>query len=227
MAGTFQLLEALTATFGQVIVLGKLVVSENPAMTAANILGHKRLFWLGFASSLIGVIFHITWALLIYDLFKPVHRRVSLLATFVILVGCAVQALAILFYVSPLLVLEAESSLRAFTPEQLQALALTFLKVNASAFNIYLVFFGLWCVMTGFLIFRSTFLPRILGPLLAISGLGWMIYLSPPLAKNLFPYIAVASALGEVPLEFWLIIVGVNLQRWMEQAKASGASIRT
>ena len=102
MAGVFQLLEALTATFGQVIVLSKLVVSENAAATAANILGHKRLFWLGFASSLIGVIFHVTWALLIYDLFKPVHRRVSLLATSVILVGCAVQAVAILFYVSPL-----------------------------------------------------------------------------------------------------------------------------
>jgi uncharacterized protein DUF4386 len=74
MAGVFQLLEGLTATFGEVVVLGRLVVFGNAAATAANILGHERLFWLGFASSLIGVVFHFAWALLIYDLLKPVNR---------------------------------------------------------------------------------------------------------------------------------------------------------
>src|SRR5262245_12640416 len=88
MAGVSQLLEALTATYGQMIVLGRLVVSDNAAATAANILGHERLFWLGFASSLVGVVFHIAWALLFYELFKAVNRRLSLFAAFVILVGC-------------------------------------------------------------------------------------------------------------------------------------------
>lgn len=223
MAGVFQLLEALTATFGQVVVLGWLVVSGNAAATAANILGHERLFWLGFASSLIGIAFHIAWALLMYELLKPVNRSLSLLAAFVILVGCAIQALTSLFYLAPLLVLQGGSSVSAFTSEQLQALALMFLKLNAYAFNIDLVFFGLWCVLTGYLIFRSTFLPRILGVLLAISGLGFVTYLYPPLAYHLFiPYIAATSALGEIPLELWLIVMGVNAQRWKEQAIAAG-----
>src|SRR5271157_2236518 len=174
MAGACQLLEALTAGFGQVIVLDRLVVAGNAAATAANILGHERLFWLGFASSLIGVAFHIAWALLMYELLKPVNRSLSLLAAFVILVGCAIQALTSLLYLAPLLILQGASSLSAFTAEQLQALALVFLKLNASAFDIYLVFFGFWCVLIGFLIFRSTFLPRILGVLLAISGLGYV-----------------------------------------------------
>jgi hypothetical protein len=222
MAGVFQLLEALTATFGQVVVLGWLVVSGNAAATAANILGHERLFWLGFASSLIGVAFHIAWALLMYELLKPVNRSLSLLAAFVILVGCAIQALTSLLYLAPLLILQGGRSLSAFTAEQLQALALMFLKLNAYAFNIDLVFFGLWCVLTGYLIFRSTFLPRILGVLLAISGLGFVTYLYPPLAYHLFmPYIAAASALGEIPLELWLIVMGVNAQRWKEQASAA------
>jgi len=222
MAGACQLLEAITATFGQVIVLGRLVVSGNAAATAANILGHERLFWLGFASSLIGVGFHIAWALLMYELLKPVNRSLSLLAAFVILVGCAIQAFTSLLYLAPLLILQGGSSLSAFTPEQLQALALVFLKLNAYAFNIDLVFFGLWCVLTGYLIFRSTFLPRILGVLLAISGLGWVTYLYPPLAYHLFlPYIAAASALGEIPLELWLLVKGVNVQRWKEQASAA------
>ena len=89
MAGAFQLLEALTAGFGQVIVLDRLVVAGNAAATAANILGHERLFWLGFASSLIGVAFHIAWALLIHVLLKPVNRSLSLLAAFFVLVSCA------------------------------------------------------------------------------------------------------------------------------------------
>jgi hypothetical protein len=222
MAGVSQLLEALTATFGQVFVLGRFVVSGNDAGTAANILGHERLFRLGFASSLIGVIFHIAWALLLYDLLKPVNRRLSLFAVFVILVGCAIQALASLFYLAPLLVLGGGSSVSAFTADQLQALAYMFVRLNGYAFNTYLVFFGLWCVLIGFLIFRSTFLPRVLGVLLVISGLGWMIYLVPPLAIRLFiPYIAGASALGEIPLELWLIVMAVNAERWKEQASAA------
>jgi hypothetical protein len=96
------------------------------------------------------------------------------------------QALTSLLYLAPLLILQGGSSLRAFTTEQLQALALMFLKVNAYAFNIDLVFFGLWCILTGYLIFRSTFLPRVLGVLLAISGLGLVTYLYPPLAYHLF-----------------------------------------
>jgi Domain of unknown function (DUF4386) len=221
MAGACQLLEALTAGFGQVIVLDRLVVAGNAVATAANILSHERLFWLGFVSSLIGVAFHIAWALLIYVLLKPVNRSLSLLAAFFVLVSCAMQALTSLLYLAPLLILQGGNSMSAFTAQQLQSLALMFLKLNQYAYNIDLVFFGLWCVLTGCLIFRSTFLPRILGVLLAISGLGWVTYLYPPLAYHLFfPYIAVASAIGEIPLELWLIVMGVNVQRWKEQASA-------
>ncbi len=186
MAGVCQLMEAVTAALGQVIIPGKLVVAGNAAATAANILGHERLFWLGFVLSLIGVAFHIAWALLMYELLK------------------------------------GGSSLSAFTPEQLQALALVFVRLNDYAFQIYLVFFGAWCLLIGYLIFRSTFLPRVLGVLLAISGLGWVTYLYPPLAHRVYAFIAAASALGEIPLELWLIVMGVNVQRWKEQASAAG-----
>lgn len=222
LAGVCQLLEGTTATFGQVIVLGSLVVFRNAAATAGNILAHEGLFWLGFASSVIGVVFHVAWALLLYDLFKPVNRRVSLFAAFVILVGCAIQALTSVLYLAPMLILNAGNSLRAFTTEELQALAYVFVRLNGYASNTYLVFFGFWCVLIGFLILRSTFMPRLLGVLLAIAGLGWMMYLVPPLAIRLFiPYIAGASALGEIPLLLWLLVVGVNVQRWNEQARAT------
>ena len=142
MAGVCQLMEAVTAAFGEVIIPGKLVVAGNAAATAANILGHERLFWLGFVLSLIGVAFHIAWALLMYELLKPVNRSLSRLAAFVILVGCAVQAVTSLLYLAPMIILQGGSSLSAFMPEQLQALALVFLRLNDYAFQIYLVFFG-------------------------------------------------------------------------------------
>jgi len=176
---------------------------------------------LGFVSSLIGVACHIIWTLLFYDLFKPVNRSLSLLAAFVSLVVCAVQALTSLLYVAPLLVLQGGSSVSAFTTAQLQGLAYVFLKLNACAFDIDLVFFGLWCVLTGYLMFRSTFLPRVLGVLLAIDGLGWMTFAVPPFASYLFPVIATASALAEIPLQLWLVVMGVNSQRWKEQASAA------
>ena len=149
MAGVFEALEGTGSAGGQVVILGNLVVSGNAAATASNILAHEQVFRLGFASSLIAVAFHIAWAFLLYDLLKPVNRSVSFLALCVILVGCAMQALTSLLYLAPLLVLQSGSALSALTPHQVEALALVFLKLNTQAYDIYLVFFGLWCVLIG------------------------------------------------------------------------------
>jgi hypothetical protein len=221
LAGVFEALEGFTSSYGQVFILDKLVVSGNAAATAANILEHEQRFRLGFASSVLGVAFHVAWGFLFYELFKPVNRSVSRLAAFVIIVCCAIQAVTAILYLAPLLILRGGSSLAGLTTGQLHALAFTFIKLNGLAFQVDLIFFGLWCALTGYLIFKSTFLPRILGALLAIDGLGWMIYLSPPLGVRLFPFIAVTSGLAEIPLQLWLIGFGVNPQKWKEQASAA------
>jgi hypothetical protein len=77
--------------------------------------------------------------------------------------------------------------------------------------NICFVFFGVYCLLIGYLIFRSAFLPRILGVLMAFAGLGWMTFMVPPFALHLFPFIAAASALAEIPLQLWLVVMGVNV----------------
>ncbi|MGI9102219.1 MAG: DUF4386 domain-containing protein [Terriglobales bacterium] len=82
--------------------------------------------------------------------------------------------------------------------------------MKCSRLYIHTAFFGFWCVLIGYLIYKSTFLPRILGVLFALAGAGWMLYLSPPFALSLFPFIAALSAIGEVPLELWLMVKGVN-----------------
>jgi hypothetical protein len=83
-----------------------------------------------------------------------------------------------------------------------------------------LVFFGPYCLLIGYLIFRSTFLPRILGVLMALAGLGWLIFLSPH-ATYLSSYLKVLGFLAEASLMLWLIVKGVNVQRWKEQASAA------
>jgi hypothetical protein len=83
-----------------------------------------------------------------------------------------------------------------------------------------LVFFGFYCILIGYLILRSTFLPRILGALMVLGGLGWLTFLSPPLASYLAPYNMFPGILGEGVLTLWLLAVGMNDQRWKEQASA-------
>jgi hypothetical protein len=86
-----------------------------------------------------------------------------------------------------------------------------------------LVFFGPYCLLIGYLIFTSTFLPRILGGLMALAGVGWLIFLS-PLANYLSTYLKVVGFLAEASLMLWLLVMGVNVQRWKEQVSATHAS---
>jgi hypothetical protein len=86
-----------------------------------------------------------------------------------------------------------------------------------------LVFFGPYCLLLGYLIFRSTFLPRILGVLMAFAGLGWLIFLS-PLANHLSTFLKVLGFLAEMSLMLWLLVKGVDAQRWKEQASAARSS---
>jgi hypothetical protein len=221
MAGVCYLLGSLTSVFGQMVVLSMLVVSGKASATAANILSHESLFRLGFVSSLMTVPFHLVWAVLFYGLFRPVNRIVSTLAGFIMLVACMMWALSSLLYVAPLLVLKGKISLSAFASEQLQALEFMFLKLNALAYDIGLVFFGFWCALIGYLIIRSNFLPRIIGVLEVLAGLGYLTLLWQPLARYLYPYNLALAGPGEISLLLWLLVKGVNEQRWNEQAALS------
>lgn len=131
-----------------------------------------------------------------YYLLKPVNRNVSLLGMVFSLVGCTLSALS------------------ALVP------------LGSKAPTVAFIFFGLHCCTVGYLIIRSTFLPRVLGALMVFGGLGWLTFslstlLSPPLARTLSPYIMFPGILGEVTLTFWLLVKGVNAERWHEQARAA------
>jgi hypothetical protein len=155
---------------------------------------------------------------LFYELLKPVSRSASLVAALISLVGIAIKTMSRLFYVAPLSVLGESSYLTSFDAEQRQALSLLLLKVNAQGAGIGLIFFGFSALIKNVLIVRSTFLPHILGVLGILAGLGWLTFLAPPLADRVYPYVVAIGLLTAAAQIGWLLLFGVDEQRWKEQA---------
>ena len=224
-AGFFWLMTILGGIFA--MSGDRLVIYSDAAATAANILAHEALYRWTFAANLFAGVCYLAATMLVYSLLKPVNRDLSLLAAFFSLAACAIAGVSFVFRLAPLIFLGGSQYLSVFTAEQLQALALAFLRLNAQGFYISHVFFGLHCFLVGYLILRSAFLPRIVGVLMTCAGLGWLTMswtnlLSPPLGRFLFPYIIAPGVIGEVSLTLWLLVKGVNVQRWKEQAGAAG-----
>ncbi len=216
IAGLFYLL-ALLFNGGLLYIRGSLVISGDAAATASNMLAHPSRFWLGLTCYSITIACHVVVTALFYELFKPVNRSVSLLAAFFSLMGCAAGTFSSFFYSAPLVVLQEAPKLGGFKAEQLQAMALMLTKLNVRASNIGSVFFGFYFLLIGYLVFRSAFLPRVLGALMMFSGVGVLTLLYPPLGGSLRPYTALAI-LGEASLTLWLLAMGVNVKRWREKA---------
>jgi len=232
IAGVLCLLDGVAAPFAEFFVRAKLVVYGDAAATATNILAHEPLYRMGASAWLIALTCDAAVALIFYDLFKPVSKSLSLLAAFFRLMFVAVMAANSLNYFAPLILLGGASSLTAFKTDQLQALTLVSHRLFNTGYDISMVFWGFHIILIGWLIFRSAFLPRILGALLAIGALCYLTnsfadFLAPTFGDALGIYIIVTGAAAELLLTLWLLVMGVDAQRWKEQASAAGASICT
>jgi hypothetical protein len=221
MTGVFFLLTILGGIFAQGFVSERLINFGDAAATANNILANKGLFHLGFAVYLIEMACQVAMTALFYVLLRPVSRSVSLLSAFWGLTGCVIKTFARVFYIVPLFVLGGSASLSSFSTEQLQSLAIVLLRINDVGAGIALAFFGFSTVLKGWLTFRSTFLPKWLGVLSIVSGLGWVAFLYPPLGYRAFPIIALLGLIGSAASIFWLLVFGVDEEKWREKAAAA------
>jgi hypothetical protein len=200
----------------------KLIVSGDAAATMHNIVASEPLYRWTLAADLLGDAFYIIVTLLLYVLLKPVNESVSLLAAFFSLVGIAVGSASVLALLGTLFILGGAHYLEVFEASQLQAVAYVLLRLHAQGYIISLIFFGFYCLLLGYLIFKSTFLPRTVGILLAIAGLCYLInsfaaLVSPPLADFLSNFILYPGLVGEGALTLWLLIFGVNAQKWEDR----------
>jgi hypothetical protein len=222
LAGFFYLTTGGTA-FAEAIH-SNVVDHTSAAVTAHNILSAQALYRFAFAADLAGVASYLVVTALLYGLLRPVSRTMSLLAAFFGLVGVAVQAAAATGYFAPLLILGGAPYLSAFTTAQLQAAALFALDLYAQGFLIALVFFGCYCVLLGYLIFRSSFLPRAIGVLMVIAGLALLLnsvltFVAPAIAHHLMIFTLGLDGIGELSLMLWLLVVGVNVPKWVALAR--------
>jgi|SRR5215469_6295651 len=230
IAGLLYLIVIVAGFFAEVLVRGKLVVHGDPSATAHNITAHQMLYRWGMVIELFYLACNLPLALLLYDLFKVVSRTAALLDLGFGLLSTAIEAVSLLGHYAPLLFLGGGQQLSAFTPEQLQQASYVSIQVFEYGFAICLVFFGFDCLAMAYLIVRSTFFPRIIGVLLAIEGVAYLAnslanFLVPAVAERVFPFLA-ASAIAEILLCLWLLVMGVNERRWKEQGLAAGFAIQ-
>jgi hypothetical protein len=226
IGGILYLLIIVFGAIGEIFIRGRLIVSGDAISTANNIMASQSLWRIGIAGDLIMHVFDVPLMLVFYVLLKPVNKNLAMLAVLFNLVQTAVLVANKLNLLVPLFLLGNADYLKAFEPNQLYALAYVFVKLNDYGFGVGLIFFGFTCLVLGYLIFRSGYFPRILGILMQIAGLSYLtnsftLLLAPAFASIIVPAILLPALIGELSLCLWLLLKGVNLQRWNEQAGAS------
>ena len=214
-AGFLYLVTIIAGGFAEAFVREGLTVSRDAVVTAHNILASEQMYRYGFVADLVTLVCGTLLSLIFYILFKPVSRNLSLLALIFSITAGSVMAINLLNQLAPLLLLHNTSYLKAFTVEQLQTLSLFFLNLQSQGYNISLLLFAFYFPITGYLIYTSNFLPRILGVIYAMAGFGYLInslawFLYPHLATHLFPYILLPAFIGESSMCLWLLLKGVK-----------------
>ena len=205
-------------------VTTQLVAPGAPAITANNIAASEGLFRLGIVSALLVQVVNILVALALYRILKVVDRLFASLMVIFILLGAPIAMLNELNNFAVLLLLGGATPLTQFTPGQVQGLVQLFLGLHNQGINIAGIFWGLWLFPMGYLVFRSGFLPKVLGVLLVIGCLGYLVdSFSAFLLPNSNVNVALFTFWGEVLFPLWLLVKGVSVEKWEDRARESGS----
>jgi uncharacterized protein DUF4386 len=208
-----------------------LLSTVDPAAAAHAIQTHEFLYRSGLMAHLLVTVTNVPMAVLFFELFKVVNRRLALLDVFFTLVATAIEAAGLLNQFAPLVLLDSQPYASAVAPAPLRALAHLPGDLSAIDYDIHTVFYGFDFLCVAYLVFRSTFLPRALGVLLAIDGVAYLVHsvtdlMVPVFAGHLVPWIGLPPLVCEGSLCLWLVVVGVDVQRWKQRAGQAVGDLR-
>lgn len=225
IAGALYLTNIIGGAFAIGLVNNTLFTTDL-ATTAHNIQSHELLYRSGLAAHIVVVVTNVPLALLFYELFKVVNRKLALLDAFFVLVATSIEAASIINQFAPLALLNSAPYAHAVPTQQLHALASLSGALSDGSYNIYTVFFGLDILCLAYLVFRSGFLPRALGVLLALDAVAYLVYafvdvLTPEFAAHLVPWVQMPAPLAEGALSLWLLVIGLNTEEWKKTANAA------
>ena len=223
LAGAVYFLYFLTAVLSAVVapsISGLGGLSSDAGTVGHYVETHVAAVRLAIALGLVSAGLYATLMVLLYQLFRPVSRTFALLAMVFGLIGSAITGVAAVSVAAPIAILTGSPYRAVFDVNQLHAFALLFLNLGGEFNAIELFFFGLFQLALGYLIFRSTFVPRVIGVLIAVAGVGWFLYLAPPVATVFMTPTEVLGFIAEFSLMLWLLIRGVEPQHWNERARA-------
>lgn len=219
IGGVLYLIIIAAGLSGELFVRGSLVVPGNAAATAANIVQSRYLWRAGIAGDLLMHICDVGLMLVFYVLLRPVNQNLARLAILFNLVQTCVLVANKLNLVVPLFLLGDTAYMKAFTPEQLQALSYVSIRTHDYGFAFGLIYFGVECVVIGYLIVRSLYFPKALGVMMQIAGACYVInsfalLLYPPIGTRLVPFILLPPFVAELSVALWLLVKGVDVRKW-------------
>jgi hypothetical protein len=221
-AGFLYLIQAILGIFSLMYVTSSLIVSGDVAATIHNITASESLFRLGIVSNILVPTVGIFYVLFLYRLLKPVRKDISVLMVVLALIGVPIGIFNEFTQLGVLQLLSGADYLAVFTTAQLQALAYLFLRLHSYGISLAFIFSGLWLLPLGYLVYTSGFLPKILGVLLIIGGFGYLIDV---FAEFLFSdsnlKIGLITGLSEILFLLWLLIKGVNVDKWEKRSLES------
>lgn len=216
LAGVWYLILAICGGFAEFGVRQRLIVPGDAAATAQNVLANANLFRFGIAVELLGQVVFVLLVFALFDLLKVVHRRRAVLMVTLVLLAVGLTTLNMVNQAAALLVLDGGAWTAAFEPAQRQALATFFLELHGFGYGVVAaVFFGLWLLPLGALILRSGFIPKVVGWLVTLAGVGYLVdvvlgAMAPGTGFVLSEY----TFVGELLLMGWLLVKGVNGEAW-------------
>jgi Domain of unknown function (DUF4386) len=224
-AGALYLVNIVAGAFAIGVVPAILVV-RNMATTAHNIQTHELLYRFGLVAHVVTTVTNVPMALIFYELFKVVNRRLALLDVFFSLVATAIEAASLLNQFTPVVLLGGSHYTSVLPPAQLHALAYLSGDLSTTDYSIYTVFYGFDFIIVAYLVLKSTFLPGAIGALLAIDALtylfnGFATMLAPGFAAHLGAWVGLPTIIAEGSLCLWLLVAGVDAERWKERARTA------